>query len=644
MIKPYIKITLLLLIIFNSAFGDNSQPIKRLFPDISKLEGGENRWLTTAFIEEKSNQCYRLNKKYTYFGDNETVILDIKRKKVFKVDVDLYFCKNGLIANEIYENLLKSINSLYKQDIAVGDKGVIFADKIGQGFNANYTLLFVMNNFLVKIKSDDGFALVDFADYLEKSINSFIYNNLTHYLSDTVTLTFIKDGYISKKKEINIGNSLKNNIEIDGYVFDYKEKPIDNVNIKVENLGLVAKTDQNGFFRLKLDLGKKQYKLIKTKTFLEKIDLKDKNVNPLVYIKLINNNLYQNFLIDAKNKSVFIKVDNSYKLINTYNFSKHENRISFLLKCGEGVFNDCMLGIDFEIKGSGDVEGSWNLKGKKGVVSGVVLTKTEKTASKLSEYCDILKFKGDLEGQIVESTNELQEEKTLNMLYLDCSKIKKDYFLKSLTIRFPFNEKGAKIPLYSGSVESLNYILYDLIDYFKIIDNFATLSISKDNVGDGKYIVVIPEELRDLNVENSEIVLVKYDDNINLQAGKINSYFSHTNKDIVSFKNQITKDGKKDELIIVSFENVVGLLTDIEIVSEGLITLKWNLDPYDVYPAIAVFEKGKFLGNKINIQLDGFSKQLDLYFAGSNLMDKDKTFVILTINGEKYKVKVNNGD
>jgi len=631
-------VVLLILLLFKNLFAaDPSDYIKALFPDVSELEGGDKKWITTAFVKDYQSGCFNFNKKYTYFGDKEDIILDIKRKKVFEADVNLYFCKNAIVASKIFDSL-KSVTSDFKQKVGVGDKGVIFASKGGNGYNAKYTLLFQRSNFVVKIYSDDGFALVDFTEYFEKSINDFIIKNLEYYLSESINLKFIKSGYITKSKAVSLKDMLSNNVIIKGQVLDYHDNPIKDVEVKVESVANTVKTDENGEFIINLNQGKKESKILKLKVYLEKEKIEDKK-EKFFYISLKNNKLVENLFVDFDKKLVFTKKNEKVKTIFADDFIFNDESIGFSLNCGEGLFGDCRITVSGSVNNNGEVAGLWKMNTKKGEIEGVALKKFKNKSYNLKEICEVNNI-NDPSNIPIEF--ELLDNSDLNSVFINCSQIN-NYFLHELKISFLYSNQNS-VSVYTINRDEKVFKLGDFIGKFKPSDGKIEIKISKSNFSNGNFLLVFSKNEREVDLDNAKIEVVNYNDDVNTQIADIYAKFAKTDRDIVSFKNQPIKDGKKDLLIKLKIKNVRGELSDIKVVSEGVLNIIWNLNPSDIYPVVAIFRNGKYINSeRININLDEKGESFELYIADSNLMDKNKTYVILNINNSEFKVKVDNG-
>ncbi|MGA1862501.1 hypothetical protein OWM07_06420 [Deferribacter thermophilus] len=631
-------VVLLILLLFKNLFAaDPSDYIKALFPDVSELEGGDKKWITTAFVKDYQSGCFNFNKKYTYFGDKEDIILDIKRKKMFEADVNLYFCKNAIVASKIFDSL-KSVTSDFKQKVGVGDKGVIFANKGGNGYNAKYTLLFQRSNFVVKIYSDDGFALVDFTEYFEKSINEFIIKNLEYYLSESINLKFIKSGYITKSKAVFLKDMLSNNVIIKGQVLDYHDNPIKDVEVKVESVANTVKTDENGDFIINLNQGKKESKILKLKVYLEKEKIEDKK-EKFFYISLKNNKLVENVFVDFDRKLVFTKKNEKVETIFADDFIFNDENIGFSLNCGEGLFGDCRITVSGSVNKDGEVAGLWKMNTKKGEIEGVALKKFKNKSYNLKEICEVNNI-NDPSNIPIEF--ELLDNSDLNSVFINCSQIN-NYFLHELKISFLYSNQNS-VSVYTINRDEKVFKLGDFIGKFKPSDGKIEIKISKSNFSNGNFLLVFSKNEREVDLDNAKIEVVNYNDDVNTQIADIYAKFAKTDRDIVSFKNQPIKDGKKDLLIKLKIKNVRGELSDIKVVSEGVLNIIWNLNPSDIYPVVAIFRNGKYINSeRININLDEKGESFELYIADSNLMDKNKTYVILNINNSEFKVKVDNG-
>ncbi|MGA1845580.1 hypothetical protein [Deferribacter abyssi] len=631
------------------ASNDSLLTLEKLFPDVTVLEGGELKWLTTAFYAEKTEDYISLRRHYTYFGDKETKILDIKRKKTFKVVAILYFTKNALKANELFD-VLKQIRADFSKKILVGDRGIIFAKRRNNGFNADYTLIFLMNNFVVKLQGDDGFAVVDFADYFVKSISNFIADNLQYYLLSDIVLRVEKDGFFVKEKEINISEGMDSNIVIEGHIEDFYGNPINDAKVYVKGISMETRSNQNGDFRIFLNLNKNKKKIITTKLYLEKKKNINKKMLPVYLLVLEGNKIYNNIYIKPHIKKVFKVQKNKVLDLSIENFSAEEDKFNFTINCSKGAFFKCQQKVSGEIDKDGNIKGSWLGTGGRGEVKGFVLKKTNIVKYPINKYCKIMSFAGDPEGNVIKKNLNLilsSLDDNLNMLYIDCGELLNSYFLKNAKLSlFLLNEnvQDKKLDLFTGSISNKFYQIYDRISEGIIKDGFAEFRVFENDVVEGKFIVVYNGlELLNINADKSFIEVEKYNLNINVQKGKISANFIPNNKDFVSFKNRIVKDGKPDVAISLTVSQLRGVLKQIEVVSNGKVKLLWNTNPMDIYPAIAIFEKNRYLNDekgRINIKLNGDRKDFILYIADSELMDKRNTELIMTINNKKYKLKV----
>ncbi|KAA0258953.1 hypothetical protein FHQ18_03115 [Deferribacter autotrophicus] len=641
----------LLFTVISTGFAQDSPllSLKKLFPDVNVLEGGELKWLTTAFDVEKSGDYITLRRHYTYFGDKETTILDIKRKKTFKIVAMLFFAKNALKANELFSDL-KQMKADFSKKISVGDKGIIFAKRRNNGFNADYTLIFLMNNFVVKLEGDDGFAVVDFADYFVKSIRNFIAENLEYYLLNSIVLKVEKEGFLTKEKEINISEGMDSDIVIEGHIEDFDGNYVSDARIYVKGISVETKSNQNGDFRIFLKLNKNKKKVIKTKLYLEKKKNENKSLLPVYLLMLEGNKIYNNIYIKPDIQKVFKAEKNKIFDLNIENFSIEENRFNFTINCSKGSFFKCQQMVSGEIDNDGSIKGSWFGTGGKGEVKGFILKKTNSVKYPVKKFCKIMSFAGNVEGNILKTNQHLllgSLDDYLNLLFLDCSKLLSNYFVKEVTLNMFFpneNINRKELVLFTGNISDNLYQIYDEILKGAINNGVVKFQLSGNNVYEEKFLIVYNGmELLNMDDEKSFVEVEKYDFNINAQQGKMFAKFIPNNKDYVSFRNRIAKDGKPDIAIKLTISQVKGNLKQIDVVSKGSIKLLWNTNPLDIYPAIAVFERNRYLNDekgRINLKLDGNKKDFVLYIAGSELMDKRNTELILRIDNEKYKVRV----
>ncbi len=634
--KIKIHILLIFLLIFtNLSFAKVNELIKPLysfFPQISEMEGGDSRWIATDTIEDIKENYILLKKSYSSFNKNPEKIWQIQRKKSFKVDIEIYYAKNFIVAKSIYEEKLKR-KVKYKKRVGFGDIGTMLIEPDKHRYpDADYELVFIDKNFVISLRSTDGFALMDFADYIENAISVYILNNFDKFFIKNLSISVSAGEYGIKTEQIDfVAENLKQ-ILIEGRVFDNKNRPIAFANVEIKDFNLKTQTDEDGYYRFVLKFnGKKKISLTKNfflKSAVSSSDKKDVKIYHLTVDYKINSMKKDNIFLKVENNFALIKFDS--KIDKALKFRASNNNIHFVRDCSGGSSFRCIQIFDGKIA-DGKITGTWKGTGGGGKWFAELLDLKTKEVFVTGKYCKLSQVELDKNKDISNQSDDLIVSYGYDYnkyIYLECkfdkidkffnnkiklklthlssvNKNKKDlflYYVKRDVDRFKFiqSKKAASLfyseEPYVVQIDLSDFVSNNQTNYFLL----GILSNSSDK-GEHKFANSFNYKLIRPKIEFSDFALPDKANKIT-KVTKIVSISSE--KDYASNSNKVKPDGKKDLNIKISNIYKDGTIKFIEIKNTGDFPFRWNTDNFDIYPGIVLFVNGKkYTSNNSNFNL-----------------------------------------
>ncbi|MDY6820197.1 MAG: carboxypeptidase-like regulatory domain-containing protein [Deferribacterota bacterium] len=680
--KSLFAIVLLSILLTNTLYSDTlseeyKNKIYNIFPKLSDFASQEANWLSSNIASEQYDKYVLLKKSYTYYSKSSEVIFDIKRKPIFSVNIDLYVAKDYVTAKNIFDRLTKKLHAKYSKPINFGQSSNIFIEPSNEKdfSQALYNTLTINQNFVFKISSHDGFAVMDFTEYMARNVANFIYQNIDLYKFNRLRVKAAINNKNSKVREIYLINKDYKNITIDGHVYDSHSKGISGATIELLELGLKTKTDNSGAFSITGKLSDKgeNVKLLRNFYFDLNVENKTSNKYDLYHLILTSsdnsdNNKEDLYLkVNKSNKEtafLYLAKINRYETVDIKEYSK--NKLIFIRDCSTSLFA-CKQYFHINIDGK-NINGYRDGFGGKALLKGKKITKrTTKTINiKNVNNCDtgIIISKSDGTTHISKIGNlytyNYPEEKSY--IFFDCKLDNHNLFFMQrayLVLNYmPHNSnKDATIEIYTAPNED------NLTDSLNKIKSFTinnTISRAELKINITKYLRErkFNNEILLIGVNSPKTINIPFAglssstdvmpsvllesfmiEKNNSKEKIILSLSKDKEKDLASNSNTPKKDGQADICINFSSENITGHIDNIEITYEGDTSFKWNTDINDIYPGIVCYKNGSVINNcDYNLkEKDSF----DIYIYKPEFFDTEKELnYIIEIDNKKYKGKI----
>ncbi|TYB33420.1 MAG: carboxypeptidase regulatory-like domain-containing protein, partial [Flexistipes sinusarabici] len=623
--KRFVVFFLLLLFVLSNLNASENNPLISLynmFPKMTELKGGSSRWIATGVVHELYDNYVRLESTYNYFSDKTEKIWDIKRDKNYSVDVKLFFAKDNKAAVNLYENMMDKRKSRFERDVKFGDEGRIFVRPVSVvNMISEYNLFFREENFIVHLHTFDGFALMDFADFFQKKVNSFVLSNIDMYVFKNFRLKASQEGYIPEEEELTVEADNASAIEISGRVTDEEGNPVSGVSINVLGHNKTVVSNAEGKYSVKFVLSEKGEKR-EFKTNFTLVNRKGEN-NKNDKVKMYKMNVkypereetfYLRINLDKNSGEIYIPSKGVSNDVN--NIVKQGDYLEFKRNCTpEGSLFRCRQTYSGLMKASG-FNGNWKGTGGKGTFKGIPMkTSSKKYNISETDFCSIKTVplvSDNLSGK-TQSSDQLYIDQN-HGIALKCSREGKDFFIKNVQLQITKQASDEKFLLYKyKGHEKEGGISLKGKTYIGVIgpnDDFL-----------GVDVFLMPESLQEMTVLAGDMSK-KYEKTISFAAGvlyparqpklivekfitdkakqnvtdvSVNLKKFASEKDVASDKGTLGRDGKRDMSLELKIKGIGGDLKAVELSHKGENSYVWNTEPFDIYPAVALFANGDLI-------------------------------------------------
>ena len=661
------------IIVFAELSPAYKEAVYNIFPSLHNFAEEKNNWLDSSILEENFDTYTVLKKTYTYYSKTSQVILDIKRDPTFTVDVTIFITKDYQRAADTFNQLQKEIKYKYKKEMGFGQESYLYIYPVDEKkLKAKFYTLTKNQNFIVKIESNDGFAIMDFTEYISNNLANFIYQNIDIYTFNRLRIKCTLNDKTSKTSDILLLNKKYKALTIEGTVKNAKLENIEGATIELLELGIKTISDTNGHFILKGVLGKTGSNIKLTKHFI--FDETGKDTSPYNY-ELYEINVNYNNKDNMSSEILYLKVNKNITGYGDIYVTKNKEfdpvkvltndgkKIVFIRDCSTGLFScrQKFTGVktDDAISGSWDgFGGGGNFTGKQ--LSGII---EEKVNLKNSNLCSIgvliEKQDGTIHTSYVGSLYSYIYPEEKSYVLLHCNPVNKNlFFLKDAYLELYHlpQQQFDKINLgiYYGTIENNKLELYDRGKEF-VIKNFneptkITLNITDyliDRLYVDKQLLIGVKEAPPVNLIfggmtaplafNPKIVLANFDtkhsdaEKVTISARLCNDQ----SKDFESHSITHT-NGKNDICISFDIKNTSGIFNDMVITYKSTYDFIWNLKDDDIYPGIVFVKNGKPFNMK-NYKLDGNLK-FEAYITKPDFFEYTGSLnYLMNIDGKAYK-------
>jgi len=223
--------------------------IKDIFPKVEQLEGGAKLWLNTGQKKTTKDNYTAFSTTYSYYSGKTEKLMNIIRKKNYETNVAVYSFRNFVDANQYFKELTKDAPKRRSQQVRFGERGLFFLyPKSGYINDADFYLVFINKTFVVWMYSNDGFALMDIANPVNKSLNNLILNHSKMYMVKNITVEVMSEGFETQTKNIKFTNEYPSSITVSGKVFTKDLDPMRTATVNILETGDSLYTDKDGTF------------------------------------------------------------------------------------------------------------------------------------------------------------------------------------------------------------------------------------------------------------------------------------------------------------------------------------------------------------------------------------------------------------
>ena len=671
---------LLISIIYCNLFADLSpsykQAIYDIFPGLHNFVEEKNNWLDSSIIEESHDKYTVLKKTYTYYSKQSQVIFDIKREPTFSVEVTLYITKDYRTVNDILNELQKNIKYKYKKEINFGQESYFYINPVDtKSLKANFYTFTKNQNFIIKIASNDGFAIMDFTEYISSNLANFIYQNIDIYTFNRFRVKCTLNDRNSKTSDILLLNKKYKDITVEGVIKNADSENIKDATIELLELGIKTNSDAQGHYILKGTLGKSGANIKLTKNFifgehykdtspynyeLYEINMayneKEKQNDDIFYLRINKNVANYGDIFSIKNK----KVESARVLLNN-------NTLEFIRDCSTALFSckQKFSGIDR----NGTISGEWDGFGGGGtfIAKKITSTTTEIINLKNNDICSIgvliEKQDGTLHTSYAGSLYSYIYPDEKSYLYINCNPVNKNlFFLKDAFLEFyhiPQNQyKQVKLGIYYGNTENNKLELFENAKEYEL-KNFDEPTRIKLNITD--YLIdrlYVNKSLLIGIVGNGPVNLIFGGMNAPLEViPKIvmNNFDVHSKasvessitaklcpdqlRDYASNSSKPSPDGKEDLCIAFDFRNISGIFKNFVVTYKSTFDFIWNLKDDDIYPGIVFVKNGTSFNIK-DYKLSG-NDNFEIYLTKPDFFENSGSLhYSMYIGGKNYSGEV----
>ena len=667
-----LKICFLCVVLFAcapAATSDDNFSVKSLFPKPQELPGGNSAWIVSGVSEEKRDKCSLFTNSYAYYSDKGSVLMGMERSNSYAVSVRVFACNNFLNAINEYNLLLAAENKLESKKksapVAFGERGVLTAVPVKEGSRAaDFYLTYLMRNFIIQVYSNDGFAQMDMAGEIERRLRAYFIKQGAAYFINKINLE-IKHGSLKNgSATVSFAGNDISSVIIDGVVYDGANKPVEGAEIMAKETGQKTVTDKNGVYRLEVSAGQGRSvsltKIIFMDNFQENKLPIASGLYPLKIYKgnkKLSDQVLNVLLTDSK------LVGSVYNADGTGGYSvfgeTKDNKISFTMNCSaEGAVFKCSRRFTGSLSGS-LIKGDWKGTGGSGTWeidrAGFAVLKEQHYLRDIGMHLSQAKISGSSLSSSADKVLIADNKKDRSFIRLIIRE-KPDIYFKhgSLILNAIRNDSDSdlRLILYSISKNNDGVIQPNKISEIASLKKGETGQIIADissqiRLSDADGYLIGTESSGNASVvflEDAAAELFYYRDMASYKptetiTGKIITF---SGDDITGNYNDLRPDDEKDICAEVSVAAKGRVLEHIEVIAEGESVRRWNTNPFDIYPAVAVKYGGKLINNEdgsLSQKLLGDKETFRLFFYRGTLKHDDalKFTVRAVIDGKVYE-------
>ncbi len=672
-----IWIIIFFLLSLTNGFGEVKDYLDELycfFPSAEEMEGGANRWLITDINKQIFNDYVLLERNYNSFNKNPEKIWDIQREKSFKVNVKLYFCRNFSVS----ENLFKKLSARrvpFKRKVNFGDKGIMLIEPIKSKFmKADYELIFINKTFILSLKSKDGFALMDFADYFESKIASFILKNFDKFFIKKLNLEVSADGYRSVKKPLTfVTNDIKN-IIISGKIVDSLSNPISNVKVILKDFKQETTTDETGKYKLSVKLNGQNELVFEKNFILEPVSTSSQKESD---VSIYSVKMKYKMNLDKRDDFYLkmIKTDNGYigrsfknkKQDGLKIIKMNNNSIKFIKDCSNSFSAFRCRQIFTGSYDENKMVGTWKGTGGGGSWNASILKPSYDKISLNKAGCSLKTVILDLNGKLKSVSDGVfifKNDEEQGYIKLECNNNNNNFFLNRVYLNLTNIESNKrKIPLMVYNVRKISDI-YEFINGKKAVDivyseepypiKIDVTELFKENID---YVLIgYPVDLNittlnkfgnmyDFNEIQPYLLFEKFVESENKNTKNLFEFIKNNKYDLASNSSKPKPDGKKDLHLRLRNLGFSGDLTYVEVSFSGNGSYIWNTNIFDIYPGIIISLKNKYYKNEtgsLRLSLkNGDTLDFFMYKPDKLSIKGGNFFIKLIVNNRQYNFKLN---
>jgi len=666
--KILIILSLLIALTFQAqALTRFEKAAKNFFPSIAKLTGGKQYWLKTAMKQETTKDHTKYYVNYSHFSPKGEVLLNIKRKKKYEVNAEIYIFKTILKAHDFFAEQAAKGNQENIKRVRFGDIGAFYFYPKSKYINdADFHLIFISKTFVVKVNADDGFALMDVAYGINRRLSKFVADNYKLYLKSKLTIMTEANGFKGQAKELLFTGESPSVVKINGIVLDKESRPIKNAEIRISETGKSTKTDNMGKYEFVLKLeGENPYEF-KNNFFLTPLKKEKKLFTDGYYTvettyEKTGKKQVQTWMLNIYGNAVrgeaSIKIGDKIKTFPLTG-SIHGKKLDVKLDCSN---NNSVYGCNQTYKGNvGDkfATGGWRGTGGGGhwkldknsftsKLKQIILDQANTKINPAVFFKGEVKFLNDWEGLFISSgmgnTRFLQVRIKPDKLNINKKLVKRAVL--ELT-RLPGGHEG-NIKIYKYNLEKDPKTLKIIPGQLSFTGELESsdepqvvgIDITDYLLGDDKPlgIAVGPLDLtsktskhRFAGIKSSfrslkpRLILTMYTakENIKKKLPPIRISYGKRMKDYVGVLPKVTGDSQNDIELKTIFALQGKTLEEIHFENLGPAKRKWNTVPFDIYPVVGVVKEGNVINLKdgtIKYPLEKSEEELYLYLHKGSL-------------------------
>ncbi|UOD35148.1 carboxypeptidase regulatory-like domain-containing protein [Deferribacteraceae bacterium V6Fe1] len=654
------KLLLLLLLPITLFAAGPLDDLYDFFPKSSQLQGGNKKWLYTSITEKRNDDYVVLSSTYTYYNEQNEKILGINRNTNFIVDIAIYFAKNPTVAKSLYNKNLQESKLPVRREVDFGEESTVSIKPISlKDFKAEYNILILNKNFLISIKTDDGFALMEFADYFDKIVKNYMLANIDRFFLDRFK---IKLSYNDNKlsEEIVSTNTDVSTIIIKGKVIDSKGKPVFNAKLSLLGYGYETTTDEKGEYRFEIKTNTKNKKYIEfTKNFiLTSQEVKQETLPLVAKIEIKQAHKTENAIVRIDSDKLTGTLISGNRINKLTNIKYYNNTLSFVRDCSpKGSTFKCNQKIEFIIvnnKITGTVIGF----GGKGTIDGKIYSQIKEKAYFVKDKLLIEKIETDKSlnvkhieknNLVIKNTNDIKQFIHFTLKDYTPSPLDISYELKLTKLPGLMSQKSAPLYLFEGEIKDNKLILNKKNEIIiKNTEQPVGYSFKIDSPEKEYFIGFLPE------YSFKESILFSFETAIDTLAPKlivksfgdesseqkIDFTIQKSDKDFASTTKEIKGDKKPDTLL--KLKGVKGGITDIEISLIGKFKYYWSTMPNKILPVPVVLLKGKVVNSQNGLfnVIVSENDELLIYLGYPSWVSFDNSLIniTLTIDGKKVEL------